>query len=72
MKTNSRPWITKGILTSIRKKYKIHSKFFNAKDQTRKEVLNQEYKMYKNLLTNITKKAKKTTTNNILKTTKIT
>ena len=72
MKTSSRPWITKGILTSIRKKYKIHSKFFNAKDQTRKEVLNQEYKMYKNLLTNITKKAKKTTTNNILKTTKIT
>ena len=36
MKANSRPWITKGILTSIRKKYKIHSKFLKAKDQTRK------------------------------------
>ena len=58
MKTNSRPWITKGILTSIRKKYKIHSKFLKAKDQTRKEALNQEYKTYKNLLTNITKKSK--------------
>ena len=57
MKTNSRPWITKGILTSIRKKYKIHSKFLKAKDQTRKEALNQECKMYKNLLTNITKKS---------------
>ena len=32
MKTNSRPWITKGILTSIRKKYKMHSKFLKAKD----------------------------------------
>ena len=58
MKTNSRPWITKGILTSIRKKYKIHSKFLKAKDQTRKEALNQECKTYKNLLTNITKKSK--------------
>ena len=58
MKTNFKPWITKGILTSIRKKYKIHSKFLKAKDQTRKEALNQEYKTYKNLLTNITKKSK--------------
>ena len=72
MKTNSRPWITKGILTSTRKKYKIHSKFLKAKDQTTKEALNQEYKTYKSLLTDITKKAKETITNNILKTIKIT
>ena len=58
MKKNSRPWITKGILISVRKKYKIHSKFLKAKDQTRKEALNQEYKTYKNLLTIITKKSK--------------
>ena len=37
MKANSRPWITKGILTSIRKKYKMHSKFLKAKDQTEKK-----------------------------------
>ena len=58
MKTNCRPWITKGIVTSIRKKYKIQSKFLKAKDQTRKKALNQEYKTYKNLLTNIIKKSK--------------
>ena len=58
MKTQSRPWITKGILISIRKKVKIHSKSLKAKHQTRKEALNQEYKIYKNLLTNITKKSK--------------
>ena len=50
--------ITKGILTSVRKKDEIHSKSLKAKDQTRKEVLNQGYKFYKNLLTNITKKSK--------------
>ena len=45
-------------LTSIRKKAKIHRKLLKAKDQTRKEALNQEYKIYNNLLTNITKKSK--------------
>ena len=58
MKTQSKSWITKGIVTSIRKKAKIHSKLLKVKDQTRKEALNQEYKIYKNLLTNITKKSK--------------
>ena len=43
MKTQSKPRITKGILTSIRKKAKIHSKLLKAKDQTRKKALNQEY-----------------------------
>ena len=58
MKTQSKSWITKEIVTSIRKKAKIHSKLLKVKDQTRKEALNQEYKIYKNLLTNITKKSK--------------
>ena len=43
MKTQSKPWITKGILTSIRKKAKIHRKLLEAKDQTMKKALNQEY-----------------------------
>ena len=58
MKTQSRPWITKGILISIRKKVEIHSKSLKAKYRTRKEALNQEYKICKNLLINITKKSK--------------
>ena len=58
MKTQSKQWITKGILTSIRKKAQIHSKLLKSKDQTRKEALNREYKIYKNRLTNITKKSK--------------
>ena len=58
IETKSKPWITKGILTSINKKYKIRSKSLKANDQNRKEALNQEYKMYKNILTNITKKSK--------------
>ena len=71
MKTQSKPWITKGILTSIKKKVKIHSKSLKANDQTRKEALTQEYKIYKNLLTNITKKSKESYYKNILKTAKI-
>ena len=39
MKVNLRPWITKGILTSIREKYKINSQFLKVKDQTTKEKL---------------------------------
>ena len=58
MKTQSRPWITKGILISIRKKVEIHSKSLKAKYRKRKEALNQEYKICKNLLINITKKSK--------------
>ena len=58
MKTQSKPWITKEILTSIKKKVKIHRKSLKAKDQTRREALSQEYKIYKNLLINITKKSK--------------
>ena len=58
MKRQSKPWITKRILTSIRKKAKMHSKLLKAKDQKRKEALNQEYKIYESLLTNITKKSK--------------
>ena len=58
LKTKSKPWITKGILTSRNKKEKIHSKFLKAKDPTRKEWLGQEYKRYKNLLTNLIRKSK--------------
>ena len=58
IKTQSKPWITKGILTSIRKKDKIHSKSLKAKNQARKEALDQEYKIYKNVLTNITRNSK--------------
>ena len=58
IKTKSKPCITKGILTSINKKYKICIKSLKAKDQNRKEALNQEYKIYKNILTNITKKSR--------------
>ena len=32
MKTQPKSWITKGILTSIRQKAKIHSKLLKAKD----------------------------------------
>ena len=38
IKTKSKPWITTGILTSIRNKNKIYNKFCKAKDQKRKDL----------------------------------
>ena len=58
IKTKSKPWIPAGILTSIRNKNKIYNKFCKAKDQKRKDLLHQQFKNYRNILSNLTKKSK--------------
>ena len=59
IKTKSKPWITTGILTSIRSKNKIYNKFWKAKDRKRKkDLLHQQFKNYRNILSNLTKKSK--------------
>ena len=50
--------LEKHILTSIRNKNKIHNKFCKAKDQDRKDLLYQQFKNYRNILSNFTKKSK--------------
>ena len=54
IKTKSKPWITSGISTSIRNKNKIYNKF----NQKRKNLLHQQFKNYRNILSNLTKKSK--------------
>ena len=39
LKTRSKPWLPSGILTSIKNKNKIYSKYFKVKNQTRKQHL---------------------------------
>ena len=56
IKTKSKPWVTTGILTSMRNKNKIYTKFCKAKDQERKDLLQQQLKNYRNILSNLTKK----------------
>ena len=53
-----RPWITSGILKSIKTKDKLRRKFDRAKDPLRKTALENEYKKYKNQLEKILKTSK--------------
>ena len=71
IKTKSKPWLTTDILTSINTKNKIYNKFWKAKDKQRKELLYQRFKTYRNLLSNLPKKVKKSITNCTFKKTKI-
>ena len=50
IKLKSKPWITKGILKSIKIKNKIHKKFLKAKDPIRKENLLNTFKIYRNYI----------------------
>ena len=58
IKTKSKPWVTTVILTSIRNKNKIYNTFCKAKYQKRKDLLHQQFKNYRNILSNLTKKSK--------------
>ena len=58
IKTRRKPWIITGILTSVQNKNKIYHKFFKAKDQYRKDLLHQQFKNYRNILSNLTKMSK--------------
>ena len=53
-----KPWITKGLLTSIKKKNKIRRKSIRAKDPIRKEELHNQFKYYRNNLNKLTRLSK--------------
>ena len=56
-KTAGKPWITKGILTSIKIKNKINNKFCRARNETIKNQLLIQLKKSHNLITTLTKKS---------------
>ena len=58
VKLLSKPWLTKGILASIKKKNKIHKKFIRAKDESNKTRLYSEFKKYRNKINNLLKISK--------------
>ena len=45
-------------MTSIQNKNKMYSKFFKLKGQERKELVHQQLKIYRNFVSNLTKKCK--------------
>ena len=57
-KIRSKPWLSSGILTSIKNKNKIYNKFCKAKDQEREQHLQEKFKIYWNSLANLTRKSK--------------
>ena len=57
-KLNVKPWLMKGILTSINNKDKSYQKYCRAIDQNRKHVLHTLFKRYQNSLNNTIKVSK--------------
>ena len=58
VKNFSKPWITKGIRTSIKKRDKILKSFIKENDQIIKDNLHKTYKNYRNRLVEIIRKSK--------------
>ena len=58
LKLKSKPWLTRGIMTSIKKKKKIYNKFIQAKNSTEKNILYNEFKHYRNLVTKLSRISK--------------
>ena len=54
-KLQSKPWITKGILTSINAKNRIYRKYCKTKIQNTKEELYNSFKFHRNTLNKLTR-----------------
>ena len=57
-KNISKPWITKGILKSIKIKNTLYNKFCRAKDNKSKSDLYNKFKKYLNLILTLSRKSK--------------
>ena len=59
IRAQAKPWLTTGILNSIKRRDKLLRKYINAKDPTRRESLHNEYKTLRNRITYIINVSKK-------------
>ena len=57
-KLSQKPWITTGILNSIKNRNRKYRKYQRAKDVTRKHDLHNEFKTYQNKLDKVLKSSK--------------
>jgi hypothetical protein len=53
-----RPWITKGLLISIKKRDKMHKAWLKEKDTNEKTVIYKQYKIRRNLITSLLRRSK--------------
>ena len=56
-KREFKPWITIGILKSLKKRSELHSRCLRAKDPERKQSLNHRFKLYRNMLVTLVRKS---------------
>ena len=59
MKNKDKPWISKGILKSLRTRDLMYSKYLKEKDPIVKTILHQRYKKYRNSLVKLIRTKKK-------------
>ena len=59
IRMQSKPWITQGIINSIKRRDKLLCKQIKAKDPIRKELLRTEYKALRNRITYLISQSKK-------------
>ena len=57
-KRRFKPWITFGILKSLRKRNELHNRYLRAKDIERKQTLYTHFKLYRNMLVTLIRKSK--------------
>ena len=57
-KRRFKPWITKGILKSLKKRNELHGRFMRANDIERKNALYHQFKFYQNTLVMLIRKSK--------------
>ena len=58
LKEFSKPWITQGIIKSIKIKNNIYKRFCKEKNTNKKNALNQKFKQYRNLIKTLTRRSK--------------
>ena len=57
-KEPKKPWITKGIVTSINKRDALYKKFISEKNIEKKENIHKKYKNYRNIICKLNKSSK--------------
>ena len=59
LRLEAKPWITRGIIKSIKRRDKLLKKYINAKDPIRKDQLHTDYKRLRNEVVAIIRRSKK-------------
>ena len=58
-KSSNKPWITKGILTSIKIKDKLYKRYLKSSSSPAKDIIFEKFKTYRNKISNLLNIAKK-------------